>query len=217
MSVLGHGIYGYSEVARFLGEHPNTVRNWFCRRSKGTRPVLHGRYSAVSRIGFLDLVEALVVSNLRDRGVSMPTVRKAYKRIAKLLDTRYPFSHQGLYTDGRDIFVDVARQGEKEGLVDAAALQHVFPALREHLDKIDYDTTSRFAAQWHIAVGVVIDPRRRFGKPIVDNCGLSTSILAAAFRANHSDASTVADWYGVSVHDVENAVAFERSLRHHAA
>jgi uncharacterized protein (DUF433 family) len=57
--------------------------------------------------------------------------------------------------------------------------------------------------------GIVIDPARALGKPIVRASAMPTAVLAAAWGANGEDAERVADWYGVSPADVEAAVRFE--------
>jgi uncharacterized protein (DUF433 family) len=55
-----------------------------------------------------------------------------------------------------------------------------------------------------------VDPARAFGKPIVRNCAVPTSILAASYEANGRDPERVAGWYGIAPQDVEVAVQFER-------
>ena len=58
---------------------------------------------------------------------------------------------------------------------------------------------------------VVLDPLICLGKPIVEEVGIATGILDAAFRANHNDAGIVADWYGVQERRVLAAVEFSEA------
>jgi uncharacterized protein (DUF433 family) len=221
-SILGKGIYDYSEAGRLIGVSAQRIAAWFRGRSGGCGPVLDGDYtdelSGHPVISFLDLVEASVVSKLRDHGVSLIGIREAYSALAKDHKTCHPFSHRGLYTDGKRVFLRVAEESGDEQLVDVIERQQLFPRIiLPYLKHIDYSEDTQLAARWHIQHGVVIDPEYRFGKPIVEACTLPTSLLAAACNANGRDIDVVADWYGVTTQDVGLAVAFEDRLRQRAA
>ena len=58
---------------------------------------------------------------------------------------------------------------------------------------------------------VVLDPRRRFGKPIDSPTGVPTISLFHAIEAGE-DAATVASWFAVPVAAITAAVAFEKSF-----
>ncbi|HEX5442904.1 MAG TPA: hypothetical protein VFW87_03700 [Pirellulales bacterium] len=61
--------------------------------------------------------------------------------------------------------------------------------------------------------GVVLDPERKFGKPIDAESGVPTRALYDAAQAGGGqDQKLVARWFGVSPHAVRAAVAFEKSL-----
>lgn len=221
-TILGRGIYDYSEAGRLIGERGHRIAAWFRGRSSGRGPVLHGDYREElpghPAISFLDLVEASVVSKLRDHGVSLIGIREAYRVLAKDHETSHPFSHKGLYTDGKRVFLRIADESGDEQLVDVLARQQLFSKIiLPYLKFIDYCEDTKLAARWHIQKGVVLDPEYRFGKPIVESCTLPTSLLVAAYDANGRDIDAVADWYGVTGKDVELAVAFEDGLRQRAA
>lgn len=220
MSALGNGIYGYSEAGRLIGSHRSTVYSWF-RNQPGHRAVLKSDYrlslSFTGPISFLDLIEAKVVSNLRDLGVSMSNIRRAYGVVSRELGKPHPFSVKDIYTDGHTILFEAVRQISRGKLIDALHKQQFFPSFLSFLQRVDYDRGSLLATRWRIADGVVIDPLRRYGKPIVDRCGFSTSILSAAYQANGRDADRVAEWYGVLPSDVSLAVEFEKTLTRKAA
>ena len=59
--------------------------------------------------------------------------------------------------------------------------------------------------------GVVLDPRRSYGKPIDVDSGVPTDVLFQMVDAGESPES-VAQWYRVEVRAVEAAVDFERRL-----
>ena len=80
------------------------------------------------------------------------------------------------------------------------------------MEKIDYDNVTKLAIRWHIADSVVIDPTIRFGKPVIEEIGMSTKILRNSYDANGEDADFVAEWFGVENRHVVAAVNFENSL-----
>src|SRR5699024_8400129 len=95
-------------------------------------------------------------------------------------------------------------------LIEITGEQHAIPQeLLPYLRRLDYDRVSRLARQWNIEEGIVIDPARALGKPIVRASAMPTAVLAAAWRANGEDTDRIADWYGVSPGDVEAVVRFE--------
>lgn len=215
MIELGSGIYSYSDAGRLVEAHRSTVCGWFKHHRFRAFDPSDGLECGI--ISFLDLIEAKVVAKLRHLGVAMRTIRRAYELIADELDTKHPFSVRHIYSDGQAIFLQAIKQIASGKLVDVVQRQHFFPAILPFLRRVDYDDQTAFAARWHISEGVVLDPTRRFGKPIVERCGLSTSVLDAAFRANRRDSDRVADWYGIQPIDVECAVGFERRIRRCAA
>ena len=59
--------------------------------------------------------------------------------------------------------------------------------------------------------GVVLDPTRNFGRPIVSRHGVPTEVLAAAAKAAGS-AEEVARWYEMPAAEIADAIEFERQL-----
>ncbi len=222
VAVLGNGIYTYAEAARLLEIKPQRLSRWFVGGRTRRGPVLESTYAQAvgleRTISFLDLIEALVATKLRAKGVSLIAIRKAHTTLVDILDTPWPFAHGRLCTDGKRVFVHIAEKSKDEALIDAIQRQHVFPeVILPYLKRVDYSKETRLAERWHIAKGIVVDPQLRFGKPIVEKAGIATSVLASAYRANCSDAELVADWYGVSPRAVDLAVAFEERLRRKVA
>ena len=213
---LGRGAYGFAEAGRLTRVSERTVRAWFHGRRLNGKPAGRGRifsgdYSSGDSISFLDLIEVLVAGHLRKAGVSLARVRKVHAIIGRTLSTPHPFSHRELLTDGQRIFVRTATDAHEEQLLEGIQRQHFFPkVMLPYLKRVDYDPDSKLARAWHIADGVVIDPARMRGKPILDSSSVPVSVLAAAYDANDQDAAAVADWYGVTPKEVELAVNFSR-------
>ncbi len=220
--ILGQGIYSISEAAKLARVSPQKARAWFSGWKSSTGPVLHSDYAEVNDrsdlISFLDLIEVAVASSLRSKGFSLQYLRRAYQQLTKDLATNHPFSHRKLMTDGKKLFLRAADQAGDVELREVVERQYAFdPVLRPYLDHIDWDRQTLLAKTWRISDGVIIDPARRFGKPIVLKAAISTSVLAAAYAANGRSSDLVAAWYGVEPDEVEKAVAFENHFSGRAA
>ena len=213
-SLLGRGVYGIPEAARYTGLHHQRVRSWFKSRSKGGGgPIFRGDLPAVQNnyaISFLDLIDVLIAGQLRNHGVSMHVVRAANELLKDELSTEHPFCRSELLTDGRDIFMRTADELGNASLSEVLTKQSVFPRIiLPYLERIDYGQVSKLAERWRIAEGVVIDPAISLGKPVVAATGTTTFVLANAYFANGRDSEFVADLFNLDTYAVSNAVSFE--------
>ena len=212
---LGKGIYSFREAAALTGLKPRRIREWYLgrRTDPNSRPVFRPDLEpigTVHAISFLDLVEVFVAGHLREHGVTIPTLRKVHTRLGKDFNTDHPFASRELLTNGRAVFVRGVDQAGEEEIYDALTKQKAFPKLIEpFLKRIDYDHFSALAKRWHIDEGIVVDPGKSFGKPVLEHSCIPTYLVAAEYRANGRDAERVADWYGLSPEEVLTAVRFE--------
>jgi uncharacterized protein (DUF433 family) len=217
--MLGQGVYTVAEVSRLTDLHPNRVRSWFKQRSDGSGcgPIFDSDYQPVDgdyAVSFYDLIDVLVAGAFRDQfRVPMQVVRRAHALLQERLDTKHPFCHSDLYTDGRNIFLYAANELKEEVLSEVVSRQQFFLHVRERLHHIDYHEITKLARRWRIAKGVVVDPLVSMGKPTVENSGVTTYVIANQYEANARDGVLVADLYGVSQNDVANAVTFEKWYR----
>jgi len=210
--ILGHGVYTFGEAARLTRLNTRRIRSWFNERTPVSQigVVFHGDYPSRNSLSFLDLIEVLVAGNLREQGVSLISIRKVHCILSEQLQTPHPFCHHELLTDGQSVFVTTAADADEPEMVEILKQQRVFPkVLLPYLKRVDYDKVSQLAKEWNIADGIVIDPSRRFGKPLVATCGIPSSILASAYHANQNNAELVAAWYGIPPQDVRIAVDFQ--------
>lgn len=214
---LEQGVYSFAEAGRLTDVSTRTVRAWFEGRRRdgkvvGGGRVFRGDYPSGEVISFLDLIEVLVAGHLRQTGISLDRVRNAHRLVSEQLSTPHPFSRREILTDGENIFVRTAAESNDEQLLEVFRGQLFFPkVMRPYLSRVEYDPRNRLASAWNIADGVVLDPRRSRGKPILESSAMPVSVLAAAYEANGRDADAVADWYGVSPEDVTRAVNFAAS------
>ena len=219
---LGCGIYRLSEIARYTGVHPSTVRSWFKGRSDktGGGPVfqsdfvcIEGTYSA----SFFDLVDVLIAAQFRKCGVRMRVIRAAHVHLQKELVCKHPFCHRDLYTDGRKIIILAANDVGDKTLSEVVSGQRLFLQIEKHLKRIEYSHPTRFAERWRVSDGVVIDPAVSRGKPCIAGTGITTFVIRNFYFANGQDPEFVADLYDLDKQDVINAVNFEQDPTRRAA
>jgi uncharacterized protein (DUF433 family) len=217
--MIGKGVYTLAEVSRLTELHPSTVRTWFKYRSDcvGHGPIFQSDYQSIGgdyAVSFLDLIDALIAGQFRGRHkLSMRIVRRAHELLQRELDTKHPFCHSDLYTDGKRIFLFAANQLNEDRLSDVISHQQFFLHIKEKLEHIDYSKITSLASRWRIAQGVVVDPLISMGKPTIENTGVTTFVIANQYFANTKNSALVADLYEVSENDVVNAVKFEQSCK----
>lgn len=216
-SVLGKGIYTLSETARFTSGHINTIRSWFKQRTNtNTPPVFLSDYrdsELENRLSFHDLIDVLVAVKLRESRVPMKELRLVFDKLQDDLKTQHPFCHKGLYVHNRKVFVEMAKSLNSKLLVEALTDQsYIKSVMLPYLKKIDYDSTTHLASRWNISEGIIIDPKIRFGTPIVKGAGISTDVLSESYYAEKENADFVSELFGVTTKAVNDAVEFESQI-----
>lgn len=214
LSIIGNGVYTFSDAARLTRLKSTRVREWF--RGNRHSPVFTSDYADGTQqplISFMDLVEVFVAGQLRDNGISLQTIRKVHSALKSEWKADHPFSRQELCTSGRKVFYVGLNDTGRDEVREVLSKQRVFPKIIEpFLTHLDYDLANSLALRWHIGKGVEVDPAICFGQPIVSQAKIPTHILSTAFVANGKQVDVVADWYGVSKEDVQAAIDFENKL-----
>jgi uncharacterized protein (DUF433 family) len=216
--ILGRGVYNIAEAARLTRLRTQRVREWFRGRKSPSRifrpvfesdyPVIHEEYA----ISFLDLIELKIGGSLREMGISLPYIRKVYAELERNFGD-HPFCTREIYVGDKKIFTRGLDEKESRSVIQALSNQKYFETIiLPFLRKIEYDDITHRAMRWHIADMIVVDPAIRFGKPIVEEVGISTAVLRNSFYANGENPAFVANWFGVEERHVIAAVKFENDL-----
>jgi uncharacterized protein (DUF433 family) len=214
-SILGQGVYTPREAARLVGRTPQQVLRW--TRGSGTdEPLWHAHYQFLedsTEISFLDLVEVRVVASMRSAGISMQAIRFAMRLAQEKYGIERPLASQNFKTDGRSILMDaIEEDGEYVSLSSKYPGQKVFKDIVDQsLNDLEYEED--LAARWRPAdyQAVVIDPKRFFGDPLLDEFGVSTHTIYTEFN-EFDDFRYLASIYEIPIQAIKQAVAFERSL-----
>jgi uncharacterized protein (DUF433 family) len=218
---LNLGIYTIPQAAALSSISTSRLRRWIdgYRTTKGTNqiPLIDRDFTKIDNhiaLSFLELIDILFVREFLKRGVSIQTIRKTHDAARLLVNDRHPFSTRQFRTDGRDIFAQIVRESGDSLLTSLVTGQNnlhqiVDPFLSEVIDFDKY-----YANSWWPngkESGVVLDPRRRFGKPILSESGIPTEAIAICYSVEDS-VEMVARIYDVSTIEVERALIFEDKI-----
>lgn len=215
--------YGLAEAARYLKLPPATLRSWVAGRSYATSggpgrfvPLIHPPVKRPPTLTFWNLIEAHVLRSLRiGHSVSIRDVRTALGYAQRKLNIDRLFLHPELRTDAGMLFLD--RYGELINLSRSGQLV-IRQALERHLKRVEWD-------EWQFPVRlypflpdeeqsdkrpIAIDPKIAFGRPVVVRAGVSTAAIADRLDAAET-VEEIAEDYGLTAEEVEQAVVFERA------
>jgi uncharacterized protein (DUF433 family) len=165
-------------------------------------------------ISFYDLIDSIVVAELRHLRVSMQHIRKVKLIFSERFQTPHPFCHKRFFVDvSKRRILDVIRDSDGgKLLVDAITGQgEIEKVIEPHLREIDYSRRTQLARLWRVYKGIEIDPEIRFGKPVIAGTNLTTKIIAMQYWAYDSDVGVISRMHGITKVNVLNAVAFEKS------
>ena len=212
--LLGIGLYSIADAARIVGAKQALIRRW-CRESEGLIPRTISRQDGL--ISFAELMELHFIKMFREKGVSLPTIRIASEKAAAKFHTACPFSVKRFDTDGTSIFATLQKETSDEVLLeDIAKGQYVFERIvRPFIKKLEYGKNFDLVRFWPLSKTgrIVLDPTRKFGKPIDAETGVPTQVIVDALSAGGGQSpAVVARWLDIPLAAVRKAAEFERSL-----
>ncbi|MEX2244547.1 MAG: hypothetical protein WD716_11955 [Fimbriimonadaceae bacterium] len=156
-------------------------------------------------ITFLDLIELLYVSTMRER-LPMPKVRSIAERLHKRTRSRHPLATSQLWLSGVAVYSDVPALGDE----DLASCNLAFPFIEEWRETLVFSDKTGEAIEWRplgASSIIVLDPTRSFGAPIDQGSGITAATLSKAVRVEE-DPVVVASWYGTTTDAVLQADEF---------
>ncbi len=225
-------IYPLPYAAALVGLDPNTARRWvrgYDYSHKGERrhspPVLGpGQQQRPQlEITFEELLTLRLVRAFRDKGLGLPTIKKAAQIAAQRYELQNPFITRAFRSDGRAIFLDLKEQGKvpaDEGvLINALTGQQQFRDVVEPSLFRDVVFAGDIPGRWYPQGkdrSVVIRPDRAFGAPHLDGTRIRTDVVADAVAAEGGDDAAVvavAEWFRLKPDQVRDAVAAEEEWR----
>lgn len=231
--LVGKGVYTLPEAARLLRVPVADLRRWVLGYRSGGRlyrPVLVQpeiyRFDNTCVLTFLTLVEALFVKLFHSEGVSLPVIRRAAQRAARVFGQPHPFALEKLHTDGRRIYAELTQEAPdpqvsspRRWMEELDKGQLVFEVLASQwFRQLAYDSegVARVFRPQPDNEKVLLDPTRSFGRPLVEPEKVPTWPLYAMVKGGTPE-DEVAEWFCVSPESVRAAVEFESWLDQRAA
>jgi len=225
LEIIGKGIYSISSAAKLLGMPYSKVYRWvkgykysINHNSQFSDSIINADYdnSSIIAISFLDLIELLFINNFIQHGVSLRTIKKATLIASDLLNTSHPFATKQFFTDGKTILAKIIEKEDDPILIDLVKTQYEFnkiitPYLHCRIDFNKFDKAERWWPKGK-KYGIVIDPTRNLGQPIINKYNIRTEVIFDLHNTNHSN-KDIADWYDIDLSSIEAAISFENGLR----
>jgi uncharacterized protein (DUF433 family) len=227
---LDKPMYQVNEAARLLGLPDKTLRRWLDgdrRFDRIIEPLIREAPTGSWDLTWGEFVEAGFLSGFRYTQLPMERLRPLIRDLRDRLQTKYPLAEaRPLYARGRDLLWEeqtrheigndlllVVRGRSEEGY--QLALSHV---AKTFVDRVEFEPdVDGVVARW-LPLGpknqrISLDPQVAFGLPSID--GVRTETLAELSRAGETtdDIAAVYEPLGLTVYDVEEAVAYEQRLR----
>lgn len=210
---LGKGIYSIPDAAAILDMPVSKVRRWVKKYwelefLQDMDQAYTWGESREKAFHFLTLIEIIAVDSFREIGVSFPKIKMAHAKLSELLDTKYPFAHAELMTDGKRIFYE---------LVDTSLLemdekqQFSFTKLvAPYCRKIDFQNKTHLAERfWPLGKDhqIVVDPHHSFGQPVISGTNITVEAIFNMLKGGESP-EFVASIYELNLKAVDDVLAF---------
>jgi uncharacterized protein (DUF433 family)/DNA-binding transcriptional MerR regulator len=213
--ILGRGIYTPRQAARLIGGTSQDVRRW-TRGSGPNEPLWHAYYQELddtAELSFADLIELRVVKALRKAGISLQAIRFAISLAQERFGIEKPLSSQDFKTDGSQILMHaIENDGEYVSLSKKYPGQKVFAKIvLPSLKNLEYDDGQ--VARWRPAQtsDIVIDPKRLFGAPMLDEFGVSTTVVFEEYQ-QQQDIGYLSRIYEIPRKLIQHAIRYEEEL-----
>jgi uncharacterized protein (DUF433 family) len=224
--------YATWEAARYLRIPLRTVQHWTAGfhhvdhsgRRRFAKPLVKIADPAHHLLSFVNIAELHVLDSLRYfHQVPSIKLRRLIEYLEETFKSDHPLVNEAMFAGGGKVFIERAEQ-----LIEAT--QHGQIAFREvaeaHLERIDQDVDGLairlfpFIRKPDPQMGreamnepriIQIDPRIRYGRPVIAGTGIPTLEIAERFRAGDSF-DALAEEYGRSPTEIQEAIRCELTL-----
>jgi uncharacterized protein (DUF433 family) len=220
-------LYTYAEVDRILGLAGGTARRWingYERRGVDYDPVVRPEPVETDRVRWGEFIEVYYLSRFRDSGIPLQKLRATLAAVRERTESHYLFADDKvLYAEPDDLEVIFELQeaaGVSSFLVKRTGQIkfELFPDARKRLERITYEDGVARALRPRLDLDhVVVYADRFFGKPKIEDTGISPEAVARLVRSG-TPIKTVSDLYGVEPSIINEAGFFSYGDRwKHAA
>ncbi len=201
------------DIAAILDLPVDKVNRWFraywkAQFGRGTQTDFSQGEGRERVVNFHTLIEFFVFYQLRQAGVSVRRIVKAHTILEETFQTAYPFASASILADEQG---NVLFEGKVGELIRAdKTRQLVIKEIIEPFCKKIAFGPDKLAKQLY-PVGressVVIDPRRRFGQPVIGDTNITTETVFDLHRGGESP-EHIARLYDLTNKQVADALAY---------
>ena len=206
----GTGLYTLKEAAKYARMSPVTMSRWFNGSKAGER-VFSVEETKV--IGFLDFIQALAARNLRVHyNVSLQKIRDAVNRAKDQYNVAYPFAinHTTYLFDG-EIWIKPADAKITQISGKEHGQEGMHTLIEPYLKEIGFDEKTGLASTYRAyhrgENKIVMNPKVRFGEPILSGCGYTPEAIFEAAKTEGS-VEAAARIYGLTKEQVDICVEY---------
>lgn len=193
--LLEIGLYTPREAALYARVPMRTLVRWFFGNRQGG-PVLRPQRDGAEEksLSFLDFVQALAIRAVRlQHRVPLQRIREGIENAQQRYGVAYPLAmRHTIYLFNKNLII--RQPGDEEDLYTQLSGKRapnlLLPKVVElYMTDLTFGEEGLAAAYRAFAwknLEICMDPRRRFGEPLVTSCGYSAQALWEAFKAERS-------------------------------
>lgn len=216
--------YGPVEAARYLRMPLRSVHNWcFGYSTYAGKPLIHVADPVNHRLSFWNVAELHVLDSMRRyHQISPQKLRNLISYMEETFETKHPLVNEKMLTDGASVFVEHAGRLINATRSGQLAMRQLLEA---HLRRIEQDVDGLAVRLFPFIYGkprpgdtmldapriISLDPRVRFGRPVIAGTSIPTVEIAERFQAGDSFAA-LAEEYGRPQKEIEEAIRCELTL-----
>jgi len=212
---LGMGIYTPREIADILKMDYAKVNRWISaywdgELGKEFESCYSWKVDGSKAVSFHTFVELYVMMRFSESGVRTRKILEAHKLLGQKYNSPFPFALQevlnGISTDGKKIFLK-----DKEGNIITldGTKQLNLSIIELFFKKLEFDSGS--LASKYYPMGrekqVVMDPKRKFGHPVMGNTNIYPETFYGMFKAGEPK-NYIAALYEVPERLVQDAIDY---------
>ena len=158
-------------------------------------------------VSFLEFVQSLAIKAIRaEHKISLQKIRDAVRVAQDEYHVEYPLARRHTtYLWGSEILIQVEQDRDPIQVTGKHKRQMTMKKIVEiYLADLSWDAEGLASEYRPFDIGILLSPKKRFGEPIVESCGMSAIALWEAVQTEGS-IQAAAEAYGVEQSDVRVA------------
>ena len=212
--LLGVGLYTPEEASLYARVSTRMLRRWLYGAKAG-QAVIQPQLKAEQGqelVTFLDFVQAMAVRAVRlNHRVPLQKIREAIDRAENEYGVSYPFARKHTtYLFDKDVIIKLGEEEYVQASGKAARNRLIAKVVELYMEDLGFNPEGLAEAYRAFVWGgyeVKMDPRVRFGEPLVTSCGYTARALWEA-RQSEGSFQAAAEACGVRAEEVETACRY---------